>query len=128
MIHVFLLYLAFQGAAQNAQQYQEAGEAALKAGRTDVAISEFRKMVDLAPDRPLGYLELGVAYMQNRDYGEAIPPLRRSLELDPSQVRCISSLDTHFWQRDTPRKQSVSLRQPAIELVWASPNWKPEIS
>ncbi len=85
MIHAFLLYLVFQGAAQNAQQHQESGEAALKAGQTDVAISEFHKMIDLAPDRALGYLELGVAYMQNRDYGDAIPPLRRSLELDPSQ-------------------------------------------
>ena len=72
------------------------GEAALKAGQTDVAISEFHKMIDLAPDRALGYLELGVAYMQNRDYGDAIPfPLAGGrFELDPSQDKAHQFLQT----------------------------------
>jgi len=49
----------------------------------DVAIAEFRKVTKLEPTQAAGFVNLGEAYMENQDYGGAIPPLKRALELSP---------------------------------------------
>ncbi len=83
MIHAIVLFLAMQVAVQGPQQHQEAGIAALKAGHFDQAILEFKKVIELAPKDAPGYYGLGVAYIESRKYGEAIPSLRRAMQLDP---------------------------------------------
>lgn len=50
------------------------------------AISEFKKVTELAPTLPAAFVNLGAAYIQVRDYGDAIAPLKRSLELNPDLV------------------------------------------
>ena len=50
------------------------------------AESEFRKLTRLAPDDPLGYLDLGLTYMQAGRYAEAETQLRRAGELDPAST------------------------------------------
>jgi tetratricopeptide (TPR) repeat protein len=84
MIHALVLYLAMQAAgAQSAEQHQEAGISALKAGQTDTAILEFKQATELDPKLAKGYLNLGISYMRAGDYGAAIAPLKKALELDP---------------------------------------------
>lgn len=82
MLQSLVFCLMLQAGAQGAAEHQKAGVVALKEGRTDSAIAEFRKVVELAPKQASGYLDLGVAYMKNHDYGSAIDPLKTALQLD----------------------------------------------
>jgi tetratricopeptide (TPR) repeat protein len=50
----------------------------------DVAVTEYRKVTELEPRVPLGFVGLGQSYMERGDYGDAIQPLKRALELDAS--------------------------------------------
>ncbi len=43
-------------------------------------------MTELAPNLAAGFVNLGAAYMQSRDYGNAIAPLKRALELNPDLI------------------------------------------
>ena len=50
----------------------------------DVAVTEYRKVTELQPTLPLAFVSLGQACMESGDFGAAIPPLKRALELDAS--------------------------------------------
>src|SRR3954465_8587889 len=52
----------------------------------DVAIQEFRRVVELAPENASGYANLGDAYFQSGDYGKAIPELERALRINPNLI------------------------------------------
>jgi tetratricopeptide (TPR) repeat protein len=47
------------------------------------AETQFKKLVDLAPDDPVGYTDLGLTYLQSGRYQDAERQLRRAHELDP---------------------------------------------
>jgi tetratricopeptide (TPR) repeat protein len=49
----------------------------------DVEIAEFRKATELDPQLADAFYNLGAAYMEKRDYGGAIEPLKRALQLSP---------------------------------------------
>ena len=85
MIRALLfLWLAWQTTVSpEALQHLQAGTEALKQRRLDVAIAEFRKVTELEPTQAAGFVNLGEAYMENQDYGGAIPPLKRALEVSP---------------------------------------------
>ena len=50
----------------------------------DLAITEYRKVTELEPKAPMGFVSLGQAYMERGDYRVAIQPLKHALELDSS--------------------------------------------
>ena len=50
------------------------------------AESEFKKLIQLAPDDPLGYAYLGFTYLQASRYAEAEKELMRARELDPAST------------------------------------------
>jgi len=50
------------------------------------AETQFKKLVDLAPDDPLGYLNLGLTYLQSGRYPDAENQLKKAHELDPASV------------------------------------------
>jgi tetratricopeptide (TPR) repeat protein len=52
----------------------------------DEAIAAFHKAADLDPSSGVAFLRLGDAYMQERDYAAAIPPLKRAAELNPDSL------------------------------------------
>lgn len=83
---IFSLGLAWQSVSPEVVQHVRAGIDAQKQGHLDAAIVEFKKVTELAPTLPAAFVNLGAAYMQNRDYGAAIAPLRKSLELKPDLV------------------------------------------
>jgi tetratricopeptide (TPR) repeat protein len=88
-MHAFLyLWLALQTQAVSPEvvEHVKAGLQAKDAGHMDVAITEFKKVTELAPQLPAAFVNLGAAYLENRDYGNAIPPLKKSLELNPELV------------------------------------------
>jgi len=92
MIHMVLLFLALQTGAEAAPQHEKAGVAALKAGQVDSAIEEFKMLTEVSPQNAEGFYELGVAYIQSKNFAEAIPPLRNAVQLNPGLVAARESL------------------------------------
>src|SRR5246127_2055260 len=64
-------------------QHLQAGAEAEKNRHFELAIAEFRKVTELEPTAPAGFVSLGQAYLENHDYGGAIPPLKQALKLNP---------------------------------------------
>ncbi|MGA8617938.1 MAG: tetratricopeptide repeat protein [Candidatus Sulfotelmatobacter sp.] len=84
MIHVLLFFcFAWQVASPQIAEHMEAGIAAEKQRKFDVAIAEFNKATTLDVTYADGYISLGQAYMESGDYGSAIAPLKHALELKP---------------------------------------------
>ena len=84
MIRALLfVFLATQSPSPEALQHMQAGAEAEKNRHFETAIAEFRKVTELEPTAPAGFLSLGQAYLENHDYGGAIPPLKQALKLDP---------------------------------------------
>jgi tetratricopeptide (TPR) repeat protein len=90
MIHalmaLFLLtQVSFAAAVLSPQaiEHLQAGANAEKQRDFATAISEFRKVTELEPLAATGFVRLGNAYMENHQYGEAIPPLKQALQQAP---------------------------------------------
>ena len=85
MIHLLLFgLLAGQAVASDAAaEHLRTGLEARKQHQVDVEIAEFRKATELDPGLADAFVNLGAAYMEKHDYGSAINPLKRALELSP---------------------------------------------
>ena len=84
MIRILLaIWMAWQTASPEALRHLQAGTEADRQRRFDVAIAEFKKVTELEPNLPDGFLNLGQAYMESQDYGAAIPQLKRAVQLAP---------------------------------------------
>ncbi len=81
---LLLLWFAAQTLSPEATQHMQAGITADKQQQFDVAIAEFRKVTELEPTFADGFLGLGQAYMEKRDFGSAIVALKHALDVDPS--------------------------------------------
>jgi tetratricopeptide (TPR) repeat protein len=82
----FLLFAWFvgQGATTDAAaDHMRAGLEARKQHQVDVEIAEFHKATELDSGLADAFVNLGAAYMEKHDYGLAIAPLKRALELSP---------------------------------------------
>ena len=62
------------------------GASYLQRNQLPQAESTFKKLIQLAPDDPLGYANLGLTYLQLGQYDEADKQLRRARELDPGNI------------------------------------------
>jgi tetratricopeptide (TPR) repeat protein len=69
-----------------AAQHIRAGMEAKQQGRLPEAIKEFKIVTELAPNVAAAFVNLGAANLENHDYGAAIPPLKRALEINPDLV------------------------------------------
>ena len=83
------LYLLLQTVTPEVIEHAQAGEAAAREGRLDVAIQEFRKVIELQPNSAVYHAHLGDAYFKNGQYEEATAELKTALRLNPNM------LDTH---------------------------------
>ena len=123
----FFLFLAFaaQSAAPGAMQHLQAGLEARKQHQVDVEITEFREAARLDPGLADAFLNLGAAYMEKHDYGAAITPLKRALELSPDLLVAHQFWVMPYWPRGMPlrpsRISSVSARRRLWELRRSKP-------
>jgi tetratricopeptide (TPR) repeat protein len=78
------LGLAWQAVSPEVVRHARAGLEAKQAGHLNDAISEFKRVTELAPDFAAGFVNLGAAYLEDRQYSAAIPFLKRALALDSS--------------------------------------------
>lgn len=67
------------------QYYPEALEAA-KRGKTTDAIKLLTKVTRNNPDYPIGFTNLGLQYLKNRDYDKAESAFRKAIELDQNDA------------------------------------------
>lgn len=80
---ILILNLALQIVSPEAAQHMQAGVQAHREGRSAIAIAEFRKATETDPNLMQAFLNLGEEYVLIHDYGAAIAPLKRVLELKP---------------------------------------------
>jgi tetratricopeptide (TPR) repeat protein len=80
---LLIFCFALQIASPQAAEHMQAGIAADKQRKFDVAVTEFKKATELDPSFADGFIRLGQALMENGDYGSAIPALKHALELSP---------------------------------------------
>jgi tetratricopeptide (TPR) repeat protein len=66
------------------QQYSEAGQQALAAGHYEEAESDFKKLLQIAPDIAEMHATLGLVYFQEKRFDQAVPELKQALKLKPS--------------------------------------------
>src|ERR1700738_5716920 len=83
---LLLLSLASHTLSPEAAQHMQAGITADKQRQFDVAIAEFRKVTELDPAFEDGFISLGQAYMEKRDFASAIAPLKHALEVNPDST------------------------------------------
>jgi tetratricopeptide (TPR) repeat protein len=81
---VLALWLASQTISSDAMRHMEAGRQAETQRRFDAAVAEFRQVTNLEPKYAGGFVSLGQAYLEQHDYGAALAPLNRAVELDSS--------------------------------------------
>jgi tetratricopeptide (TPR) repeat protein len=81
-----LLWFAWQSPSNEAAQHLQAGLAAEKQHRFEQAIVEFRRVTELDPTLPDGFISLGQANMESGNYGAAIVPLKRAVELNGDSI------------------------------------------
>jgi len=87
MIAAPIVIVSLLLALQVTPELKEHVDAALKAkqaGDVDAAIREFKRVVELAPELAAGHVNLGAVYYEKKDYGSAVIPLRKALELNPN--------------------------------------------
>ncbi|HET7186575.1 MAG TPA: tetratricopeptide repeat protein, partial [Gemmatimonadaceae bacterium] len=58
----------------------------LQRGQLAEAEVQFKKLIELAPDDPLGYANLGLTYLQGSRFTEAEPQLLKARKLDPANA------------------------------------------
>src|SRR6266403_347677 len=83
---LLLLSLAAHTLSPEAAQHMQAGITADKQREFDVAIAEFQKVTELDPAFEDGFISLGQAYMEKRDFASAIAPLKHALEVNPDST------------------------------------------
>jgi len=76
------LTFALHTPSPEAAEHMQAGIAADKQRQFDVAITEFRKVTELDPAYVDGFISLGQAYMEKREFASAMAPLKHAVELD----------------------------------------------
>src|ERR1700686_270953 len=81
-ITVLTLWLALQTISPEATQHWNAAQHAEQQKQFDVAIKEYRTVTQLEPNFAGGFVSLGQAFMEQRDFGSALAPLKHALELD----------------------------------------------
>jgi tetratricopeptide (TPR) repeat protein len=93
MVRAFLAcYLLLQNVTPEVIEHAQAGEAAARQGRLDVAIQEFRKVIELQPNSAVYHAHLGDAYFKNGQYEEATAELKTALRLNPEMLDTQQSL------------------------------------
>ncbi|HEY2851753.1 MAG TPA: tetratricopeptide repeat protein, partial [Gemmatimonadaceae bacterium] len=75
------------------------------------AEAQFKKLVELAPNDPVGYTDLGLSYLQSGKFKEAETQLRRAHELDPRNADIDLALAKVYSLTQRPDESRALLEQ-----------------
>jgi tetratricopeptide (TPR) repeat protein len=81
---ILILWLALQTTSPEAIQHLDAARKAESERHFDIAAAQYRKVTELYPNLPVGFVGLGQACMEQGNYSAAVEPLKHALELDPN--------------------------------------------
>ena len=68
------------------------GAISFEKGLKEVAIKHFRKAIELRPDHPHAFNNLGTALIDISEYQEAISNLKKAIELQPDYAEAYNNL------------------------------------
>ena len=127
-LQVFLFSLPIAPAQQHdadeiitaAIRHQNLGLAYLEESQLGQGIEQFQRLVNLAPDEPIGYGNLAVAYLRLKKSEEAEGWVKRGLEVDPmnSQLHFILA---EIYQSQGRTEKAVAAIQEAVKLAPNNP-------
>jgi tetratricopeptide (TPR) repeat protein len=106
-----------------AQYHYLLGVGLMTAGDMIAALDALTKANTLEPDRPQTLTALGLAYNNQKRFGDAKPPLIRSLELNPDAVETIAALaETEAGLSDLAAAEAHATRALATDARNATAN------
>ncbi len=79
---LLLLGPGSQSLSPETSQHMQAGIDADKQHQFDTAITEFKKVTEINPNYADGFISLGQAYMEKRDFAAAVAPLKHAVQID----------------------------------------------
>ena len=83
--------------------------------RNDEAITEYKKVLEMAPDFPLAQRELGLAYQQKGMYQAALEQLQKSLALPGNYFKTMNRADIGYLYAEWGKKSEA--RKVLEELI-----------
>jgi eukaryotic-like serine/threonine-protein kinase len=93
--------------------YNALGAAYSKFGNNEEALKAFQEVINLAPNNPMGWANVGSVYFNEAKWEEAIPPLRKAMDL--KHWEAAANLGTvYFYLKRYP--ESVEMFKKALEL------------
>jgi tetratricopeptide (TPR) repeat protein len=113
-VSIWVLFFAAMQTLVGAQTTRIRGDMLVQQGRIEEGIARYREFVRSKADDPLGHQKLGTALMQAGRFEEAVPALRRAIQLNPDSATH-NSLGTALMQVGRPEEATASF-QRAIEL------------
>lgn len=108
-----------KGAMNPAQQHLMKGMKARQAGRMNEAIAEFRAVIKLVPNSPVGYYQLANAYMAKGDMTSAKQQLQKVMQLDPKHAAQIKTqmfqMEVGSYMMKGDRKSAETVLRKALD-------------
>ncbi len=114
LIGLLLCPMAVSAASREAAERLAAGRKLLDQGKTDAAISEFKKAAALEPTDGAALLNLGHAYERADRSADAIEAYRRSIELEPGSFYARNNLGV-LYDKQGKYDQAIGEFQKALD-------------
>jgi tetratricopeptide (TPR) repeat protein len=115
------LHASYPGTMPNA--WNNLGILSAREGNTTTAIEYFQRALEIDATHPIALLNLGNAYRQQKDWGEAKLALQKVLDLNPDDPEANYSLGMVYAQQDDPAraydflKKALALRPTYPEAL-----------
>lgn len=95
---------------------------------SDARLEQFKQMAAEFPDSPMAHFSLGKAYLERRQYAEAVQSLEEAVRLDSSYAAALVSLgDAHAGAGQAGQAREVLERAKALALAQGHPGLAEEI-
>ena len=98
-----------------AQTAFDKGQAAVAEKKTDVAISHFKKAIEIYPEYYDAHLSLGQLYMDSSQWDKAEASFRQAMTVHPKAVRAMVSLG-EVYRREKKYEQGEKVLAEALKL------------
>ncbi|WP_224242352.1 tetratricopeptide repeat protein [Hyalangium gracile] len=97
-------------------------------GMSDARLEQFKQMAAEFPDSPMAHFSLGKAYLERRQYAEAVKSLEAAVRLDASYAAALVSLgDAHVGAGQEAQAREVLGRARELALAQGHPGLAEEI-
>lgn len=92
IVGVWALLSSTSAYCQTFEEYKEVGDNYLRSGKSDLAIGEYKKALELNPGSTAVTFNLAIAYYKERNLKATISVLERIVQLDPNDTEAYYNL------------------------------------